>query len=251
MGPYGEAFAEFYDRFFGDYAEKAAGPLLNFFDSQPVALDYPRILDLGCGTGRLAFRFLEAGYGFTGLDLSRPMLALAEKRCARHLASGKARFLHVDMADFRVEESFGLAVSTYNAMNHLDSESRLRECFRAVLQCLSPTGFFLFDFHTLRGLEEWALPQSVEFAEGRMEAEGSFEKATGQATLRLKGTWKNQVLKEEIRNRSFSLEKLVELLRQEGFSPTLFTRIDDLGSSLPKPEQEKRVFVLTRPAGPS
>src|SRR5258708_7404922 len=98
MGGYGENFSMFYDRFFGDYAEKAAPVLLRFFASKRVASRNPYLLDLGCGTGRLALRFLEAGYEVTGLDLSEDMLALAEARCAKYRIGGVARFLRGDIS---------------------------------------------------------------------------------------------------------------------------------------------------------
>jgi predicted TPR repeat methyltransferase len=87
MSQYGEVFAKFYDRYFCGYVESAAPVLLRFMSSQSVSGKNPRVLDLGCGTGRLALRFLEAGYPITGLDLSSPMLALAMARCARYLVT--------------------------------------------------------------------------------------------------------------------------------------------------------------------
>ena len=40
------------------------------------------ILDAGCGTGIFTMDFLAAGATVTGLDLSAPMLAVAEKKAA-------------------------------------------------------------------------------------------------------------------------------------------------------------------------
>src|ERR1700690_3738889 len=102
MNPYDETFAKFYDRYFGDYAEKASPVLLRFFASKPEAGIYPRVLDLGCGTGRLSLHFLEAGYAVTGLDLSPHMMAIAEARCGRHRVSGRAQFLPADISGFRL-----------------------------------------------------------------------------------------------------------------------------------------------------
>src|SRR5579872_7465862 len=155
MDGYGEDFAKFYDRFFGDYAEKASPVLLRFFASKPEARACPRMLDMGCGTGRLSLHFLEAGYAVTGLDLSADMLALAQRRCARHMVSGQAQFILKDISDFNLEGPYGLALSTYNSMNHLDTEKKLAGCFRSVRNCLAKGGNFLFDYHTEKGLREW------------------------------------------------------------------------------------------------
>ena len=43
--------------------------------------DTPRVLDVGCGSGRIGEFLLEAGAGsYVGNDFSRPMLDLARKR---------------------------------------------------------------------------------------------------------------------------------------------------------------------------
>ena len=39
-----------------------------------------RVLDAGCGTGRVALRLLELGYDCTGVDLDEHMLAVARER---------------------------------------------------------------------------------------------------------------------------------------------------------------------------
>ena len=36
------------------------------------------ILEIGCGTGQLAKRFLKDGYTYTGIDVSMPMLEYAQ-----------------------------------------------------------------------------------------------------------------------------------------------------------------------------
>src|SRR5258708_2484685 len=143
MNPYGEIFAKFYDRHFGDYAEKTAPLLLRFFASRyTVASGLPHV-DLGCGSGRLALKFLEAGYSFVGLDQSPHMLDLAENRCWHYVAARQGRFLQEDISHFQIGDAFGMALSTYNTLNHLDSEEKLRGCFRSLRRCLAEGGCFV------------------------------------------------------------------------------------------------------------
>lgn len=241
--PYGATFAAFYDRFFGDYAEKASPVLLKYI-SREFPGEPPRILDLGCGTGRLAYHLAEAGCPVTGLDLSPDMLALAERRCARPMASGRARFLREDIADFRVEGPFDLALSTYNSMNHLDSEAKLRGCFRSVRACLADGGRFLFDYHTAKGLGEWIYSEASKWEEGEIRATGTFDAAFGTASMRLVGKYRDLVIDETLTNRTFPLGRIGEWLREEGFQKVVLSEMTALGAALAEPEAQKRVVIL-------
>ena len=244
MSGYGEDFAKFYDRFFGDYAEKAAPVLLRFFASKAAATLTPRVLDLGCGTGRLALRFLEAGYEVVGLDLSGDMLALAETRCAKYWIGGKGRFVLGDISGFDLEGPFGLIFSTYNSMNHLDTKEKLTGCFASVGKCLVKDGYFLFDYHTAKGLREWAYAESTQWEEGHVEATGTFEETTGKAVMRLKGDFQGCSLDESLSNHTFPLEKIGEWLKETGFGRVTFAGMEDLESPMADPEGQKRIVVI-------
>lgn len=239
---YGETFAKFYDRYFGDYAEKAAPVLLNFFASKAKAPG--RVLDLGCGTGRVALRFLEAGYEVTGLDLSAEMLALAEQRCSRFLLKGKASFLRADMAGFRALGPFDLALSTYNSMNHLSSDANLKACFQSVHSSLERGGIFLFDYHTAKGLREWNYSESADWEDGRIGTSGRFDPAAGKAIMRLKGRYLDTDLDDSITNYTYPVSRLEDWLKGTSFNNVVFTGMEDLGRPLANPEEHKRIVVL-------
>jgi demethylmenaquinone methyltransferase/2-methoxy-6-polyprenyl-1,4-benzoquinol methylase len=70
-----------------------------------------RILEAGVGTGR-NFPFYPAGSEVVGIDLSRAMLARAERR--RPLASAKVELRQMDVTRLRFpDRSFDAAVSTF------------------------------------------------------------------------------------------------------------------------------------------
>jgi SAM-dependent methyltransferase len=244
MNLYGETFAKFYDRHFGLYAEKSAPLLLRFLSSQPIASGRLPVLDLGCGAGHLAFHFLEAGYRFVGLDLSPHMLVMAEKRCWRYVAGHQGRFLQEDIARFQVGGTYSMALSTYNVMNHLDSEEKLRGCFRSVRGCLAGGAKFVFDFHTLIGLREWAGAESVPWEGEELESKGEFDCVKGRAVMHVTGKMEGRLFDETIVNHSYPLTQLAQWLGQEGFGDVQFSRMDDLPASLRDPEKENRVVVV-------
>lgn len=56
-------------------------------------LDGTRVLDAGCGTGRVAIELTRRGYDVTGLDADAAMLAAAQAKAP------ELRWVHADLAD--------------------------------------------------------------------------------------------------------------------------------------------------------
>ncbi len=243
MNRYGEVFAKFYDHHFADYSEKLAPVLLRFFSSQTIAKKYSQVLDLGCGTGRLALRFLDAGYSFLGLDCSPHMLMMAETRCWHYVSLRRGRFLEDDISRFKIGGPFGMVMSTYNSINHLVSEDQLKGCFKSVRGSLVEGGKFIFDFHTIKGLKEWGRTESMESEGETVESLGFFDEVTDRAVMHLKGTFGYKPFEETILNQGFSLTKISQWLRQEGFKRIDFVQIENFHKTLENPEMEKRVMI--------
>jgi SAM-dependent methyltransferase len=101
-----------------------------------------RVLDVCCGTGRLAAELTDLGYEVVGVDSSPAMLARA-----RRLLGPRATLLHRLLPDLDVPGTFDAAVSTFDSLNYLDP-SALRATTVAVARVLRPDGWFVFDVHT-------------------------------------------------------------------------------------------------------
>ncbi|MFH0176546.1 class I SAM-dependent methyltransferase [Streptomyces cacaoi] len=72
-----------------------------------------RVLDAGCGTGRIAIRLAELGHLCTGVDLDRSMLAVARRNAPDQ------EWLHGDLArldDLGLEPGFDLALAAGNVI---------------------------------------------------------------------------------------------------------------------------------------
>jgi SAM-dependent methyltransferase len=244
MENYGVIFANVYDRLFGGYADKASSLLLRFFGSQDIVQSCPKVLDLGCGTGQAAFRFLEAGYLVTGLDLSQEMLEIAQKRCRRSEVSGRADWAQKDLSGFKLPGPYGLAFSTYNSLNHLGSEEHLRGCFRSVRDCLAPGGYFVFDYHTQKGLQEWTDREEGSFPAGKVRITRSFEPKAGRASMLITGIWDGQPFETQVINYDFPIEKVRQWLVEEGFSKVIVSDWENLPEPIQDPEKESRVVFL-------
>lgn len=77
-------FAQFYDTYVGDFE---ADLKLCLCDG------HRRILEIGCGTGRVLAALLGAGHDIVGVDISPDMLSVAEQKLASYRDDGRLRLL--------------------------------------------------------------------------------------------------------------------------------------------------------------
>jgi len=104
------------------------------------------LLEIACGTGGILGRLSES-YEVTGLDRSRPMLAIARKRLP-HI-----QFVQQDMTSFHIDRRFDAIVCAFDAINHLQRFSDWKQTFRSVARHLKASGVFVFDVNTTGKLQ--------------------------------------------------------------------------------------------------
>jgi SAM-dependent methyltransferase len=102
------------------------------------------VLELGCGSGRVALHLAGAGARVVGLDHSGPMLECLRSKVIRTSAetANRIRLHEADIADFDLGERFSLIVAAYNTLCYLLQPDELRTCIRAVRSHLEPGGRF-------------------------------------------------------------------------------------------------------------
>lgn len=91
------------------------------------------VLELACGTGRLAAPLAGAGATVVGLDLDGEMLRAAARHRALHL-------VRADMRRFAFAASFDVVVLAYNALQLLLDENDRLACLRCAAAHLAPAG---------------------------------------------------------------------------------------------------------------
>ncbi|MGH2628856.1 MAG: class I SAM-dependent methyltransferase, partial [Anaerolineales bacterium] len=166
MQAYGAAFARVYNLRWSGFARQAALAIEGYYRATAAGKENRSVLDVGCGTGQLALHFLERGYRVVGMDLSPAMLDWARRNAARFVESGQAKFLEGDATDFKLDERFGLVVSTFDTLNHLPDRDALRSCFRCVHEVCDHT--LVFDLNTRVGLQRrW---NNIEVDDGSDDA---------------------------------------------------------------------------------
>ena len=101
------------------------------------------ILELACGTGRIAIPLAEAGFDVTGIDLSESMLETAKIKAAA--AEVKVVWIKDDMRHFHMNRSFSLIILAGNSFCHLHTLTDIESCLAAVRDHLQPGGRFIID----------------------------------------------------------------------------------------------------------
>ena len=117
------------------------------------------ILDLGGGTGRVAWPLADAGYEVTSLDLSEGMHAAPRLKASQHPAvAHRVSFVRGDMTSFELAEQFGLVVIPFRAFQALLNPRQQRECLAAIMRHIRPGG--LLAFHVFDPLLEYLTPEA-------------------------------------------------------------------------------------------
>ena len=136
-----DEYAPFYD---WENARTLARRDVAFWQRLASAQD-GRVLELGCGTGRLTAPVARAGARIVGIDRSAPMLARARQRMRR---SGVAPLLlrgDIRHLPFRPRATFDLVMAPYGILQSLTRERDLAETLRAAAGCLRADGLFVVD----------------------------------------------------------------------------------------------------------
>lgn len=106
-----------------------------------------RLIDLGCGTGRLAVDFAQRGFEVLGVDLSQEMLLqLREKAREHHVSVGVLRANLCDLSGL-CDRCWDYALLMYATLGMIPGESARRWVLEHVFRLLKPGGRFALHIH--------------------------------------------------------------------------------------------------------
>ena len=107
-----------------------------------------RVLELGCGSGRVTIALARDGHEVVAVDRSRTMLDRLRARIAA-LPGAVARRIEIvegDLRRFDVGRArFPLAIAAFNVLEHLYTRGEVAACLAQVAAHLAPGGAFAFD----------------------------------------------------------------------------------------------------------
>ena len=104
-------WGEWFDCYFGTYDDDFEFMLSLARETQG------RVLEVGCGTGRLLLPMLREGLDARGFDVSEPLLARLREK-ARALGIKRPPVKRASMTDFRYRERFDTALVAFRTINH-------------------------------------------------------------------------------------------------------------------------------------
>lgn len=116
---------------------------VSFYEEQ-VADAEGKILEIGCGTGRVYLDLLEQGENVHGIDVSREQLDVLKSNAKRR---GLEPQVHrADMRRFDLDETFDLVIVPFNTFVHNISRTEQLRCLQRIADHLTEDGTVVLDF---------------------------------------------------------------------------------------------------------
>lgn len=128
--------------FIGDYATRVLRPVEVLLLIRHREQLGGRVLELGCGAGRITGYLVALGREVTGLDVSPQMIA----ECRRRYPAG--RFVEGDIEDLSqfADGSLAVVLAGFNVLD-IFSDARRRQTLREIHRVLAPGGLLIMSSH--------------------------------------------------------------------------------------------------------
>ncbi len=167
-----------------DYYDKFAGPPsgdVEFYAARVTPNS--RVLELGCGTGRVLVALAEQAAYVFGLDHSSAMLAMAaQKLVVARLNSDRAVVEAGDITDFDLTTRtppFDLIIAPFRVMQNLESDEQIARLMGCIARHLAPGGQAILNTFCPRGGPE----EIKAFWESRDGSQPTWSHPDGEETV--------------------------------------------------------------------
>ncbi len=133
---------------FASYYEALTG---DFRGDVPMYLEMAKrygspILELACGTGRVAIPLAEAGYEVVAMDFDKDMLSVGQSKAKMLDLTRRLQFSKADMKTFSLRKKFPLIIAGANSLIHLPKSSDLKKALSRCKSHLEPDGSLFIAF---------------------------------------------------------------------------------------------------------
>src|SRR5437868_12202785 len=137
--------ARYYDLEYWDFAVD-----LDFYVQHALAMDPERamaVLELGCGTGRVAIALAEAGFKVVGVDSSDGMLGVCAEQAEARKVRDKLSLIRADMRELLDVPGgpFSMAICALNTFAYLTTTEDQLAMLHGIHNLLTQHGVLLLD----------------------------------------------------------------------------------------------------------
>ena len=135
---YSNGFEKIYDEMyqtFIDYDDE-----FEFYSGILNKYSKTKVLEIGCGSGNLAKRFITSDLDYIGLDLSNDMVQLSS------LKNPQGTFIQGDLTDFTLNNLIDSTVITGRTTSYLLTNKSIHNALKCIHKNLNKDGLLCFDF---------------------------------------------------------------------------------------------------------
>lgn len=148
-----------YDRIADHFSDTRHDPWPEFELLTPYCTPVTNLLDVGCGNGRLAHTIPAVHY--TGLDLSRQLLAIAQQRFPQYT------FIHGSVLHLPFSDSLFDIVACVATLQHVPSLPYRQTAMQELARVLKPGGtLFMLNWNLAKQPQYQAYRAPQEYDEG-------------------------------------------------------------------------------------
>lgn len=238
-----ERFAVVYDQLMQDVPYNQ---YVEWVKNNAPSEQFPKLLDVGCGTGTLSFMLHQAGYEVNGIDLSEDMLAVAYERL--QMEGVNIPLYAMSMDELEGFADFDVVTVPIDSLNYLSEQTAVIETFKRIYESLKVGGQLFFDVHSLYKMNVIFMESPFTYDDDEVTYHWYTEQGESEHSIHHQMTFfvRDEVsglyerFDEEHYQRTYPIESYVNWLKEIGFSQVVVTA--DWTEQSPTEESE-RIFI--------
>lgn len=134
------AYAKYYDLFYSDKEYVQESEYIQNIILANEERKTEKLLDVGCGTGKHLEKLID-NYQCTGVDLSKEMISIAQKRLG-----DKVNFLEGSSEDLPFKDEFDVVTALFHVASYWSNDELAESSFKSVHEAMKPGGLFVLDY---------------------------------------------------------------------------------------------------------
>ena len=137
-----------------------------------------KVLDIGCGTGRIYLELLKNNIEAYGIDISSEMLKILKKKAKKIGVLPKVHNMSMD--NFKLNHKFKLIILPFNSFRYAINIKEQIKTLKLIKKHLAPKGKFIFDIYypdpniIIRALKRSKSKEKLKTKEGTYEIKEEF-----------------------------------------------------------------------------